>query len=55
MKTSETSVPFAAAKKGAVPLSRIDLGSAEAARKIDRVFVTSAGRHSQASTFSSAL
>ncbi|MFF2008670.1 FXSXX-COOH protein [Streptomyces sp. NPDC058195] len=55
MKTSESSVSFAAAKKSTVPLSRIDLGTAEATRKLDRVFTTSAGRHSQASTFSSAL
>ncbi|WP_218172410.1 FXSXX-COOH protein [Streptomyces atratus] len=55
MKISESPRPFAVAKKESVPLSKIDTRTAEATRKLGRVFSASADRHSMASTFSSAL
>ncbi|MEE1769201.1 FXSXX-COOH protein [Streptomyces sp. JV185] len=55
MKISESPRLFAVAKKDSVPLSKIDTRTAEATRKLGRVFSASADRHSMASTFSSAL
>ncbi|MFF2407843.1 FXSXX-COOH protein [Streptomyces sp. NPDC058092] len=54
MKISESPRPFAVAKNP-VPLSKIDTRTAEATRKLGRVFSASTDRHTQASTFSSAL
>ncbi|MER5280866.1 FxSxx-COOH cyclophane-containing RiPP peptide [Streptomyces sp. NPDC002809] len=55
MKTTESSLSFAVAKKSRVPLAAIDARGGEAARKLGRVQVASAGRPSQASTFNSSL
>ncbi|MEU8506442.1 FxSxx-COOH cyclophane-containing RiPP peptide [Streptomyces brevispora] len=55
MKTSESPRAFAVVKKPSVPLVEIDTRGAEATRKIGRVFSASTDRHTQASTFSSAL
>ncbi|GAA3369520.1 hypothetical protein GCM10020367_12560 [Streptomyces sannanensis] len=55
MKTSESSVSFAAAKKNRVPLAEIDVRGADAAKKLGRVLPASIGRSVQASTFNSAL
>ncbi|MFF2329294.1 MULTISPECIES: FxSxx-COOH cyclophane-containing RiPP peptide [unclassified Streptomyces] len=55
MKTSESPRAFAVAKNGPVPLSKIETRGAEATRKLGRVFSAATDRHTQASTFSSAL
>ncbi|MGW1468782.1 FxSxx-COOH cyclophane-containing RiPP peptide [Streptomyces sp. NPDC002308] len=55
MKINATTLSFAAAKKSRTPLVEIDARGAEASRKFDRVFGSSEGRATQASTFSSAL
>ncbi|MFE7357777.1 FXSXX-COOH protein [Streptomyces sp. NPDC057543] len=55
MKISESPRSFAVAKMGSVPLAKIDTRTAEATRKLGRVFSASTDRHTQASTFSSAL
>ncbi|MER6101486.1 FxSxx-COOH cyclophane-containing RiPP peptide [Streptomyces sp. NPDC001832] len=55
MKTSESSLSFAVAKKDRVPLAKIDVRGTAAARKLGRVHAPSAGRPTQASTFNSAL
>jgi FXSXX-COOH protein len=55
VKISESPRPFAVAKNESVPLSKIDTRTAEATRKLGRVFAASTDRHSMASTFSSAL
>ncbi|GGT23577.1 MULTISPECIES: FxSxx-COOH cyclophane-containing RiPP peptide [Streptomyces] len=55
MKTSESSLSFAVAKKNRVPLAEIDVRGTAAARKLGRVHAASAGRPTQASTFNSAL
>lgn len=55
MKTSESSLSFAVAKKNRVPLTEIDVRGATTARKLGRVHAASAGRPTQASTFNSAL
>ncbi|MER5358274.1 FxSxx-COOH cyclophane-containing RiPP peptide [Streptomyces sp. NPDC002785] len=55
MKTSESSLPFAVAKKNRVPLVEIDVRGTATARKIGRVHAASAGRPTRASTFNSAL
>ncbi|MFF2963144.1 FXSXX-COOH protein [Streptomyces sp. NPDC057963] len=55
MKISDSPRAFAVAKKNPVPLSKIDTRTAEATRKLGRVFSASTDRHTQASTFSSAL
>lgn len=54
VKTNESNSSFANAKSR-VPLAEIDARGAEATRKLDRVFSTSTGRSTKASTFSSAL
>ncbi|MFD4764708.1 FXSXX-COOH protein [Streptomyces sp. NPDC058439] len=55
MKTSESSLSFAVAKKSRVLLTEIDVRGA--ARKLGRVHAasTSTGHRAQASTFNSAL
>ncbi|MER8085516.1 FxSxx-COOH cyclophane-containing RiPP peptide [Streptomyces sp. NPDC056178] len=55
VKTSESPRAFAVAKKGRVSLTEIDTRGAEATRKLGRVVSASTDRHTQASTFSSAL
>ncbi|MGN5630654.1 MULTISPECIES: FxSxx-COOH cyclophane-containing RiPP peptide [unclassified Streptomyces] len=55
MKTSESSLSFAVAKKSRVPLTAIDARGGEAARKLGRVQVATAGRTVQAATFNSSL
>ncbi|MEU9316157.1 FxSxx-COOH cyclophane-containing RiPP peptide [Streptomyces sp. NPDC048295] len=55
MKTSESSLSFAVAKKNRVPLAEIDVRGAAAARKLGRVHAAAAGRPTQVSTFNSAL
>jgi len=55
MKTTEFPRAFANAKNGRASLTEIDTRGAEATRKLGRVFSAPAGRHTQASTFSSAL
>ncbi|MFE7427308.1 FxSxx-COOH cyclophane-containing RiPP peptide [Streptomyces sp. NPDC014735] len=55
MKTSESPRAFAVAKKGRMSLAEIDTRGAEANQKLGRVFSAPADRHTQASTFSSAL
>lgn len=55
MKTSESSLSFAVAKKSRVPLAEIDARGKEATRKLGRVSAAPAGRPTQASTFNSAL
>ncbi|MDK0518649.1 FxSxx-COOH cyclophane-containing RiPP peptide [Streptomyces sp. ML-6] len=55
MKTSESPRAFAVAKKSPVSLAEIDTRGAEATRKLGRVLSAPADRHTQASTFSSAL
>ncbi|MFI8436248.1 FxSxx-COOH cyclophane-containing RiPP peptide [Streptomyces sp. NPDC079020] len=54
MKTNESSPAFANAKSRA-PLVDIDARSADATRKLSRVFGATAGRPTRTSTFSSAL
>jgi FXSXX-COOH protein len=54
VKTNESTSSFANAKSR-VPLAEIDTRGVEATRKLDRVFSTSTGRSTKASTFSSAL
>nr|WP_242434299.1 FxSxx-COOH cyclophane-containing RiPP peptide [Streptomyces sp. CB01580] len=55
VKTSESPRAFAVAKKGRMSLAEIDTRGAEANQKLGRVFSAPADRHTQASTFSSAL
>lgn len=55
MKTTEFPRAFANAKNGRASLTEIDTRGAEATRKLGRVFSAPTGRHTQASTFSSAL
>lgn len=55
MKTSESSLSFAVAKKSRVPLAEIDVRGTEAARRLGRVHASATGRSTQASTFNSAL
>lgn len=55
VKINESTPAFAAAKKSRALLVEIDARGAEATRKLDRVFGSSAGRATETSTFSSAL
>ncbi|WP_335937191.1 FxSxx-COOH cyclophane-containing RiPP peptide [Streptomyces sp. PTD5-9] len=55
MKITESPRALARAKNGRASLTEIDARGAEAARKLGRVFSAPADRHTQASTFNSAL
>lgn len=53
--TLHSSASFAGAKRNRVPLSQIDVRSADAAKKLARVLPVSDDRTMRASTFQSAL